>query len=172
MPKTKEQKNLILKSLKEKIADQKAMLFIDFQGMQVKDLSKLRNELKSKDSQLMVEKKTLMKKALEENKIDCNPREMKGEVAMVFGFKDELSPIKVIYGFTKQNNFLKILGGYINSQKEFLKPEDVITLGQLPGRKELLGQLVGTLSAPISGFENVLNGNIKGLLRVLSSIKN
>jgi large subunit ribosomal protein L10 len=171
MPKTKDQKNLILKKLTEKISKQKAMLFVDFKGLKVKDLSLLRTELNQKDSQLMVEKKTLMKKALETNKIDCNPRKMEGEVAMVFGFKDELDPIKVIYGFAKKNNFLKILGGYINSQKqEFLKAEDIITLGQLPSRKELLAKLVGSISAPISGFENVLNGNIKGLLRVLSSI--
>ncbi|MBU0546975.1 MAG: 50S ribosomal protein L10 [Patescibacteria group bacterium] len=173
MPKTKEQKKLILEKLKEKIAKQKAMIFVDFKGLKVEDLSKLRNELSQKDSQLMVEKKTLIKKALEENKIDSNPREMEGEIALVFGFKDELAPIKVIYGFSKKNNFLKILGGYINSQKqEFLNSEDIITLGQLPSRKELLANLLGTLTAPISGFENVLNGNIKGLLRVLSSIKN
>jgi large subunit ribosomal protein L10 len=173
MAKTKDQKKIILEKLKEKIAQQKAMLFVDFKGLGVKDLTKLRNELKQKDSQLMVEKKTLIKKALEENKINSNPKEMEGEIALVFGFKDELAPIKTIYNFTKENKFLKILGGYINSQKqEFLKPEDIITLGQLPGREELLAKLVGSLAAPISGFENVLQANIKGLLQVLSSIKN
>ena len=172
MAKTKEQKNKILQELKEKIAEQKAMIFVDFTGLKVKDLFRLRNELKEKKSQFLVSKKTLIKKALQENKIEANPEEMNGEIALVFGFEDELAPIKTIYNFSKQNDNLKILGGYIESQKqEFLNSEAIITLGQLPSKQELLARLVGSISAPISNFNNVLQANIKGLIYVLAQAK-
>ncbi len=172
MAKTKEQKNKILQELKEKIAEQKAMIFVDFTGLKVKDLFRLRNELREKNSQFLVSKKTLIKKALQENKIEANPEEMNGEIALVFGFEDELAPIKIIYNFSKQNDNLKILGGYIESQKqEFLNSEAIITLGQLPSKQELLARFVGTISAPISNFNHVLQANIKGLIYVLAKVK-
>jgi large subunit ribosomal protein L10 len=34
-----------------------------------------------------------------------------------------------------------------------------------------LGKLVGSIASPISGFLNVLQGNIKGLIYILSAIK-
>lgn len=178
MSKTKEQKSEALKNLKNKISDQKSMVFINYKGLGVKEISTLREELKEKDSQLLVAKKTLMKIALKENKIDANPEEMEGQIGLVFGFEDELSPAKILYDFSKKNklsdgkNNLEILGGYIESQKnEFLSPAMIIQLGQLPSKKELLAKLVGSISSPIVGFNNVLQGNIKGLLRVLSTIK-
>jgi large subunit ribosomal protein L10 len=45
-----------------------------------------------------------------------------------------------------------------------------MVLAQLPGRQELLAKMVGSLSSPISGFVNVLQGNIKGLVLALSAI--
>ena len=43
-------------------------------------------------------------------------------------------------------------------------------LAKLPSKEELLGQLVGTLNAPISGFVNVLAGNLRGLVTVLQAV--
>jgi len=172
MAKTKEQKNKILKELKDKINQQKAMIFVDFRGLKVKDLFRLRNQLREIDSQFLVSKKTLMKIALEDNKMKANPEKMEGEIALVFGFEDELAPIKTIYDFSKENDNLKILGGYIESQKqEFLNAEAVIVLGQLPSKQELFARLVGSISAPISNFNNVLKANIKGLIYVLAKAK-
>ena len=171
MAKTKEQKRLIVEELKDKIAKQKAMVFVDFRGLKVKDLSKLRRELKKIDSVFMVAKKTLMKIALEENKMEADPEKMEGEIALVFGFKDEFSPLKAIYNFSKENQNLKVLGGYIESQPELLASEDIILMGQLPSKQELIGQVVRSISAPVSNFNYVLQANIKGLMRVLAQAK-
>ena len=43
-------------------------------------------------------------------------------------------------------------------------------LAKLPTKEELLAKLVGTLNAPISGFANVLAGNLRGLVQVLKGI--
>ena len=169
---TKEQKEKILKNLKEKIAQQKAMIFVDFSGLKVKDLSDLRQRLKQAKSELLVAKKTLMKIAFKEVKVKTDPKEIKGEIALVFGFEDEISPAKVVYQFSQENENLEILGGYIESQKdEFLDAEKMITLGQLPTKKELLANLVRVFSAPTTNFVNVLEGNLKGLIYALSAIK-
>jgi len=166
---TKTQKQKILKDLKEKVAKQKAMVFAAITGLKVKDLTALRREMKKKDCELKVTKKTLLSAVLKEKKIDIDPKKMEGEIALGFGYKDKILPFKTIYDFSREHKSLKILGGLIGG--EVLAKEKAIELGQLPTRDELLARLVGSLSSPMSGIINVLQGNIKGLMYALSAIK-
>jgi large subunit ribosomal protein L10 len=169
---TRAQKKKVIEDLKEKIERQKAIIFIDFAGLKVRDLSDLRRRLKATDCQLKVAKKTLMAIAFKLTKLDFKPKKLQGEVALVFGYKEPLAPAKIVYQFTKINPNLKILGGFIENQKsKFLNPEEIIELAKLPTREELLTRLVGSISAPISNFINILEGNIKGLINVLAKAK-
>ena len=169
MPLTKEQKQKIIEDLKEKIERQKAMIFADFTGLKVKDLSNLRKKLRLADNELKVVKKTLLGSALKERDFKIDIEKLKGEIAIVFGFKDALSLAKIIYQFSQENPNLKILGGFF--EKKFQEAEEIITLAQLPSREELLARLAGTIFAPVSNFVNVLQGNIKGLICILTKVK-
>jgi len=160
---TKEQKQNIVKELKDNIAKQKAMVFVSFEGLKASDLYGLRNELKDSDCLLIVAKKTLLSLAFDKAK------DLPGQVALVFGFKDEVMPAKIAYKFSLKNENLKILGGYFDN--EIKTAEETIILAKTPSREELLAKVVGSLSAPMSGFVNVLQGNIKGLLNVLKQAK-
>lgn len=172
MPLNKKQKQKIIEGLKEKIAGQKAVVFMNFSGLKVKDLFDLRKRLKTVDCRLLVAKKTLMKLAFKEAGIKVEPKEMEGEIALAFGFKDEILPAKTIYKFSQENENLKISGGFVKSQGlEFLNAEQIIELAKLPTKEELLARLVGSISAPISNFVRALNYNIKGLVYLLTTIK-
>ena len=95
--------------------------------------------------------------------------QLKTQIALVFGYEDEISSAKILHQFALENPNLKILGGYF--EKKIREGDEIITLAQLPTRDELLANFVGTLSAPVSNFINVLDGNIKGLIFILSKIK-
>jgi large subunit ribosomal protein L10 len=166
---TKEQKQKILEDLKDKIAKQKAMVLVSIAGLKVKDVADLRRKLKAADGSLKVAKKTLIEKAFKENKLDFDKKDYKEELALVFGFKDEILPAKAVYEFSEMSPELKILGGFF--ENKFLESEKVIELAQLPTKEQLLARLVGSISAPISGFVSVLNGNLRNLVYILSQIK-
>ena len=166
---TKVQKQKILDELKEKIAKQKVMIFADFTGLKVKDLSNLRKKIKAADGEIKVAKKTLLGLAAKGAGLEFEAKKIKGEIASVFGYKDEISLAKIIYQFASANPNLKILGGFLENQ--FRTAEEIITLAQLPTKEELLSGLVRSVSAPISNFINVLQGNIKGLIIVLAKAK-
>jgi large subunit ribosomal protein L10 len=68
----------------------------------------------------------------------------------------------------KVNENLKIVGGLLG--KSILSKEEVVALSKLPSKEELLAKLVGTLNAPVSGFVNVLAGNLRGLVQVLKAV--
>ncbi|MDP3990721.1 MAG: 50S ribosomal protein L10 [Candidatus Nealsonbacteria bacterium] len=165
---TKTQKQNIISDLKDKIERQKAMVFAAITGLKVKDLASLRKEMKKNDCELKVAKKTLIAKIFQEKKFGVDVKKLNGEIALGFGYKDEILPFKTLYDFSKEHENLKILGGIIGQNA--LGEEKALTLGQLPGKDELLGRLVGSIASPLSGLVNVLQGNIKGLIYALSAI--
>ena len=169
MPLTREQKEKIVKKLKENIANQKAIVFVSVKGLKASELFDLRKQLKESNCLLSVAKKTLLKIAFKENKIELNEKELEGQVALIFGFEDEIAPAKTVYKFSLKNENLKILGGFLENQ--FRNMEEIIILAKIPSKQELLAKFIGSIKAPISGFANALQGNIKGLVYVLSNIK-
>lgn len=172
MPFTRAQKQKILENLEEKIARKKAIIFVDFTGLKFKDLSDLRKKLKAADNELMVAKKTLIGIAFKKAGLKIETKELKGEIALVFGFKNEISPAKIVWLFSQINPNLKILGGTIESQKyEFLNAEQVIELAKLPTKEELLARFIGSIKAPVSNFVYALEYNLKGLMFLLNKIK-
>ncbi len=167
---TKEKKKEVIESLKDSIDKQKIMVFGGFTGLKAKDLLSLRRDLKSNSSKIIIVKKTLMKRAFDEKKIEVNPEKLEGEAAIIFGFEDQVTPAKTAFDFSKSNSEFKIIGGILDG--EFKEAEEIVALAKLPSRDQMIAIFVGTLQAPVSGFANVLQGNIKGLVTVLSKIKN
>ncbi len=165
----KEQKNNIVSDLKQNIEKKKSLVFIGFDGIDVKELTDFRETLKEQGNELKVAKKSLMKIALESKNIDFDPRKLEGEVAMVFGYEDELAPSKLSYNFSKKNQNVKILGGFL--EDTFYEMGDIIKLAQLPSKEQLLGMLVGTLSAPATNLVGVLSGNMRKLVFAISQIR-
>ena len=170
MPLTKEQKQNIVKDLKESIDKQKSMVFVSIQGLKAAELLELRNKLKELNCKISVAKKTLMDIAFKESKIEIDTSKLEGQVALVFGFKDEVLPAKTSYEFSKKNENLKILGGFL--EDKFREVNEIVTLAKIPSREELLAKVVGSISAPVYGLANVLQGNIRNFVQVLSKIKN
>ena len=173
MAKTKEQKKEIIQKLKDNLDKEKSMVFVDYKGLKAKDMFNLREELKKQNGLLFVIKRTLMNLVFKEKGIENKDEDLQGQTAIVFGFEDQISPIKATYDFSRQFEGLKILGGSVGIAQnyEFLEAEKIIELAKLPTRDELLAKLVGTISSPVSGFENVLQGNIRNLVCVLNAIK-
>jgi len=166
---TKEKKQDIVKDLESKMEKQKSMIFMDFSGTKVKNLALLRKNLKEAKNELRVAKKTLMDIALKNKKISVEPKNMAGEIGLVFGYEDELSPARIVNQFLKTNPNAKIMGGYIENR--FYETEDVVRFAQLPGKEHLLASLLSSMSAPASNLVGVLNGNLRKLVFVLSQIK-
>jgi large subunit ribosomal protein L10 len=166
---SKAKKIEIVKSLGEKVARQKAMVFADFTGLKVKDLNDLKKKLRENGAEFKVAKKTLMTLVFKDKGIATDVKKMAGEVALIFGYSDEVSPAKVVYEFSKTNKNIKILCGYLENKEIAL--EQVVALAQIPSRQQLLANMVGSLSSPARNFAYVLQANLTGLARVLSLAK-
>jgi len=166
---TKEQKKTIVKDLADKFSKSKIAIFTGFQGLKVTESEKLRSGLGKENIDYQVTKKTLIKTGLEKSDLkDIELPKLEGSVAAAFGYNDEATPAKLINDFSKINKRLTILGGLMNSR--FISAAQIKILAELPGREQLLAQVVSTIQAPVSGFVSALSGNIRNLVGVLNNI--
>ena len=178
MAKTREEKEKIIKDLKEKLEKSQAVTFIDIQGMDAPNLFILREQVKKDGGLVKVVKKTLLAMAMK-NKVHAsflqNIKKLQGEIALVFAFEDTILPLKSVYQFFKKNEKPVILGeiekDIQNNTYRFINAQETIKLAQLPSRQELLAELVGDFNNIVANFVSVLEGNIKGLLYILTKAK-
>jgi large subunit ribosomal protein L10 len=166
---TKTQKQKALSDLKDKIARQKALVLASISGVKVKDLARLRKEIKAQGGELKVAKKSLISLAFKEKKINIDAKKLEGEVVLGFGYSDEILPFRALFNFAKGNENLKILAGIIG-QDVFTK-EKAIELAQLASKTELLARAVASINAPVVNFVYVLQYNLKGLIYLFTKIK-
>lgn len=165
----RQEKETLVENLASDIKEAKALVFSQYQGVTVKDLSTLRGELRKSGSKFRVFKKTLLDIALKKAGLDVDGRALEGQVGVAFG-TDEVVAAKTIADFAKANKEvpIAIVGGTLESKA--LSADEVKALAKLPGKDELRGMLVGTLQAPISGFVRTLSGNLSGLVQVLKAV--
>lgn len=167
---TKEQKQDVLRDLVDKFARSKSVIFSDYRGLDVASISSLRNQLREKNAETKVAKKTLMRLAAKENQIeDISKDLMEGPVSATFSYEDQLAGLKILFKFSKENENLKLLGGIIDGK--VVSKEEVMQLAKLPGREELLAKLIGSMNAPVSGFVGILGNLLGGFVRVLNAYK-
>ncbi len=170
MPKTKQQKQLIFKGLKEKIKNSNSLVISVFEKLSVNADQTLRKDLRKENVKYEVAKKTLLVKAFAENKVKGLPEnELLGNVSMTTS-EDEVLGAKILSKFAKDKNDFKIIGGILN--KVWVDANKIAEIAKLPTKTELIYKTVSVIKAPLSGFLNVLSGNVRGLVNVLNEIKN
>lgn len=170
MPKTREQKQQIVQTLQQDLKTAKSMVFVDYYGLKVKEVEELRKSLKEHKCKYFVCKKTLLKLALNDTNIkDVEFDKIQGGVGLIFGLENELEPAKIAMKFAKNHEQLSINGGIFESK--FISADEVKILANLPSKNELIAQVMATIKAPVNNLVYVLNGCLRNLVYVLSSIK-
>lgn len=161
MAKTKVQKEEIVSKLTERFGRAKAVVFADYKGMGMKQLSDLRDKLREQNAEFTITKNTLFKRILP----DAN---FQGPTATLFAYDDEISPIKVLVKVLKDVGLGKIKTGYLGDMA--LDEAKILQLASLPTKDELRAKTVGILAAPLQGIASVLQGNLRNLVYAISEI--
>jgi len=168
MPKSKQQKAKVVDSLSLGLKDSKGAVFANFQGLKVTDFEALRKQAREEKVVVQVAKKTLVKRVFDDLGVSADPTAFGGGVVTLTG-ADETAAARIVSKFAKDHEMVTIFGGILEGK--FIDTASVKNLAALPTKHQLLGQLVGTLNAPVSGFVNVLAGNLRNLVNVLNNIK-
>lgn len=154
MPKTRQEKEVIKDRLQGEFKKAKSVMFADYQGLTVGQADALRKATRAAGVNYIVAKKSLFTRAAKDAGIELDAKQFPGMLGAAFGMEDEVAPAKAL-GDAAKGTSLKIVGGIFEGQ--VIDKEKATALSKLPGKKELLGMLVGTMYAPVSAFVRALN---------------
>ena len=166
---TRTQKKELVDDLSDKIKRQKSLILTDVTGVSVGDIQGLRKELRFGKIEYQVAKKTLIDLAMKKEKKDFDVSGFTGSLAVAFSYDDPIAPIKILSKFAKTHEKFRILGGIM--ENKVLTIEEIKELAAIPSKQELLARLVNSIKSPLSGLVNVLEGNFRNLVGLLSAIK-
>jgi len=177
-----------LAGLKDKLGRARSVVLADYAGLSVGQQTVLRSKVREAGGEFTVAKNTLLKLALgeilnteyripnAENRTDHSKFSIQnsvlllGPTAVLFSYQDEVMPLKVMVEFAKGHDKPTIKGGFLENQE--LTARQVLELAKLPGKNELMVQLLGRLQSPTYGLVNVLEGNLRKLVMVLKAKEN
>ncbi len=168
MPKTRAQKEEAVIKLQEKLSRTKALVFADYKGLSMSQLSDLRKKLREQNAEFNITKNTLLERALPTT-YNLQPTTYQGSTATLFAYDDQITPIKILVKAFKDATIGSVKSGFLDG--EALDSVKIIQLSTLPSKDELRGKIVGVLVAPLQGMVSVLQGNLRNLVYALSELQ-
>lgn len=168
---TRTDKEAEITSLSEKFGRSKAAFLVDFKGMDVESVTKLRKTLKPVNSEMKVVRNTLAIRALNDHPQIKPVLENKliGTNAVVFAFEDPSAVAKALTGFGKEVEAFQLKSGVMEGAA--LDEAGIKHLATLPGKNELRAMLLGTLAAPMTKLLGTFQAVPGGFVRVLAAYK-
>ncbi len=147
-PKVIEKKKTIVNEITEKIKEAQSVVFFDYSGLSVVELTELRKALKEIDSEFKVYKNTLTRRALNNLNIDLE-NYLEGPKAILFG-PDAVAPIKVLNDFAKKHDTLEMKVGIVEGQIVGL--DTLKELAKISSKDTLLNQFAYGLMGVVRDF--------------------
>jgi len=144
-----EAKKLVVAELAQKIKDAKTIVLVDYQGINAKDDTEIKKQLRETGSEYLVAKNRLFRIALTEAGVaDSFDDLLEGTTAFAFGYEDAVAPAKVVYEFGKgKKDLFNIKGGY--SEGKSVEISEIEALATLPSREALLSMVLNGMLGPI-----------------------
>ncbi len=158
-----------INAIVEKLDSSDSLIFNDYRGLSVLQISTIRKALREKEARIHVHKNRLVKHAVRKKKYDTAIEEyLYGPTAIAY-VKGDASPVlKILFQFIKEDYPIAVRGAYVDNV--VLNATDAEKISKLPGREEMLATLLATLNAPAQSFALALNDVIVRFVRALSTV--
>jgi large subunit ribosomal protein L10 len=162
---SKDKKTQLVDEVSSLLDSSKMTVMVKYQGTSVKAMQDLRKQAKENGTKVKVVKNRLFRKALETNTTlkSVDASELRGQLLYAFNASDEVAPAQSLKAFAKTNPQIEFVGA-ISAEGKLLSSEEVKALADLPGKNELIAQVIATLASPVNDVMNGLSGNLHALL--------
>lgn len=142
-----DKKKQLVSEISEKLRDSKSTVLVDYRGLNVAEITELRQNLREAGIDFKVYKNTMLRRAAAEADLSGLDEQLVGPTAIAFSNEEVVAPAKIINNFAKEHDALEIKTGVIEGEIAGL--EQIKALAELPSREGLLSMLCSVLQAPI-----------------------
>ncbi len=162
---SKQQKDDVIGGIAEMLKSSKMTVVAKYQGTTVKALQQLRRDARANGTKVKIVKNRLVIKALQQSETfkSTDTSALNGMLLYAFNDGDEVAPAQALHAFAKANPTIEFVGAY-DAAGTFMGADDVKALAVLPGKNDLIAQVVATLLSPVNDVTNALSGNLHALL--------
>lgn len=152
-----------VKQLKSRLENAKAIVLVDYKGVNIEEVDELRNRFRDAKVDYFVSKNTFIKIALNELGISDLDETLVGPTAVAVAKEDEVAPARELVKFkkevTKDKEFPSFKMGLVSG--DLFGPDQLVKLADLPGKDALISMVLQGFNAPMVG----LVGSLQGILR-------
>ena len=166
---SKAAKNDIIEQYSQVFKANPSVLLVEYKGLSVKEIEGLRSNLKDVDTKLAVVKNTLLRKAAKDTDFEQLDDLLVGPTAIAVCESDAAAAAKVFVDTAKDVPALVIKGGVVEGT--VVGAEEITAISKLPSRQEMMAQLLGALSSPMSNLLGTLSQLQTQLLYALEAVK-
>lgn len=145
----------LVDEVKEVLKETDGFVLADFKGLSVGELTDFRQKLRELGGYSRVVKNRLLKRAFSDSKIDGLEGYLKENTILIYAKGDIMKSLKVVADFAKENEKLKLKGGYVSGA--VCDEKEVVAISKLPGQKELIAMIAGGMNAVVAKFAGTLN---------------
>lgn len=161
-------KQAFVAKLAEKLSGSVAGVVVNYQGITVADDTVLRKKLREAGVDYAVVKNTMLRRAADSAGLMGLDGVLEGATALAVSPTDHVAAAKILCEYAEKNKNFEIKAGFVEGKT--IDAKEVQELAKMPPKEVLVAKVLGGLNAPISGFANVLNANLRGLVVALNAI--
>jgi large subunit ribosomal protein L10 len=165
----RKEKETFVVDMRERLEKATATFVVDYQGLDVDAMNRLRRELKQVGTEFQVVKNRLLTLASQETDSSSIQEHFRGPCALAITYDEIATPAKVLVDLSKEMEKLEIKIGQIAGRP--MGPEDIKRLADLPNREQLLAQVLSAMQGVPAALVRVLNGVLVQLMNVLHAIE-
>lgn len=164
----REAKAVVIDDVSAQLAQAQSVILAEYRGLDVANITELRKKARDAGVYLRVLKNTLVRRSVAGTPFEMLADKMVGP--LIYGIStDPVAAAKVMNDFAKANEVFVIKAGAMPNY--LMDAAGVKALASMPSRDELLGQLLGTMQAPVAQFVRTLNEVPSKFVRTVAALK-
>lgn len=166
----RDEKKTFVTDMNSRLKKAKATFLVDYQGLNVEAMNRLRSELKKVDAEIQVVKNRLLKLASQGTETESIKEQFMGPCALAITYDDLVAPAKVLVNLSKEFKKLALKTGQISGKP--IGQDAIKKLAELPGRDQLIAQVLSAMQGVPTSLARVISAIPLKLLYALKAIEN
>ena len=165
----KEDKERVVAELTERLRTSETLIVADFRGLTMPQIDALRGRLLEHGARFAVVKNTLTRRAAEAAGTDSLLALLEGPTAIAFleADGDPVAVAKALADATRETRVLTVRGGVLEGKP--VEAAQIEELAKLPPADVLRGQVLGTMTAPLTNFVALINAPLQNLIGLIDA---
>lgn len=164
-----EDKQQIVTEVNEVAKKALSAVVVDYQGVTVANMTRLRAKARASGVYLRVVRNTLARRAIEGTDFACLKEALVGPLILAFSKEEPGAAARLIREFVKEIEALEVKALAISGQ--LLAANQLEAVSKLPSKNEALATLCRVMLAPVEKFVRTLAEPHSQMVRVLGAVR-